>query len=166
MLKQSEQEKIDQLKQILDVAEVDFNILTHDVTVKSAEEGVAKGFGDLKIMAPTFILRSKGSYLAAIISGETHLSYKKIKKELGLKNVSLATPEQVEQITGAQIGTVALVNPSLQSLVDSRLTELKFVFGGCGVPRHSLRINVQDLIRVTRAQVFDFTELKASGRQR
>jgi len=79
-----------------------------------------------------------------------------------LKNVSLATPEQVQQATGAQIGAVALVNPGLRTIVDRRLTELDSVYGGCGVSRHSLQISVKDLIAVTRAQVFDFAELKIS----
>lgn len=161
-MNQSEQARIEQLKHSLDAARVDFEILVHDGNVKSAEEGAARGFGDLKVMAPTFILRSEAGYLAATISGESRLSYKKIKKTLGLKNVSLATPEQVEQVTGAQIGMVALVNQELQTIVDSRLMELDIVYGGCGVPDHSLRVKVDDLIRVTQAQVFDFTELKVA----
>jgi prolyl-tRNA editing enzyme YbaK/EbsC (Cys-tRNA(Pro) deacylase) len=162
-LNQSEQERIEQLKHSLDAASVNFKIFAHDGTVKSAEEGVARGFGDLKVMAPTFILNSEIGYLAAIISGETRLSYKKIKKQLGLKNVSLATSEQVKQVTGAQIGTVALVNPELRTIVDSRLMECDIVYGGCGVSDHSLQVKVDDLIRVTQAHVFDFTELKVSG---
>jgi len=47
-------------------------------------------------MAPTFILQTEAGYLAAIIQGDTRLSYKKIKQKLGLKNVSLAAPEQVK----------------------------------------------------------------------
>jgi prolyl-tRNA editing enzyme YbaK/EbsC (Cys-tRNA(Pro) deacylase) len=162
-LNQSEQDRLEQLKYSLEAARVDFKILAHDGTVKSAEEGAVRGFGDLKVMAPTFILRSEMGYLAAIISGETRLSYKKIKKELGLKNVSLATPEQVEQVTEARIGTVALVNPALRTIVDSRLMKMDIVYGGCGVPDHSLRVKVDDLIRVTQAQVFDFTELKLAS---
>jgi len=46
-------------------------------------------------MAPTFILRSEAGYLAAIIRGDTRLSYKKIKQKLKLKNLCLATPEQI-----------------------------------------------------------------------
>ena len=163
-MNQSEQEKINQLKKTLDAANVNYNILTHDMTVKSAEDGVMKGIGDLKVMAPTFILSTEAGYLAAIISGETRLSYKKIKKKLGLKNVSLATPEQVVQTTGAQVGTVALVNPGLRTIVDSGLKEIQVVYGGCGVARCSLRINFEDLIRLTQAQVFDFTELKPSSK--
>jgi len=161
-LSPNEREQINQLRRVLDAAGANYAILTHNEAVTSAEEGVEKGFGDLGAMAPTLILNTEEGYVAAIISGGTRLSYKKIKKKVGLKNASLAKPEQVQQATGAQIGAVALVNPGLRTIVDRRLTELDSVYGGCGVSRHSLQIRVKDLIAVTRAQVFDFTELKVS----
>ncbi len=41
-----------------------------------------------------------------IIRGDKRLSYRKIKSELGLTNVSLATPEQVKELTGVEVGRV------------------------------------------------------------
>jgi Cys-tRNA(Pro)/Cys-tRNA(Cys) deacylase len=159
-LGQNEQEQIDQLRQTLDVAGIRYNILAHDITVVSADEGAKRGIGSLREMAPTFILKTEKGYLAAIISGESRLLYKKIKKQLGLKDVSLATPEQVEQVTGAQIGSVSLVNVGLPTIIDSRLVGMEFVYGGCGVCCHTLQIKVADLIELTKARVFEFTELK------
>lgn len=31
-------------------------------------------------------------------------------------------------------------------------------YGGCGVEKHTLKINTHDLIKVTRAEVGDFTK--------
>ena len=159
-LSQNQQEKIAQLKQKLDTATARYKILAHDVTVVSAEEGADKGIGSLREMAPTFILNTENGYIAAIVSGETRLLYKKIKKQLGLKNVSLATPEQVEEVTGAKIGTVSLINPDLPTIIDSHLLQIEDIYGGCGVPRHTLQINTEDLVKLTQGQVFDFTQLK------
>ena len=159
-LGQNEQELINQLRQTLDAAGSRYDILAHDITIVSADEGAQRGIGRLREMAPTFILKTEEGYLAAIISGETRLLYKKIKQQLGLKNVSLATPEQVEQVTGSPIGTVGLVNLKLSTIIDSRLLEMEYVYGGCGVARHTLQINVEDLVKVTQARVFEFTELK------
>ncbi len=155
-----EQETLLAMKQTLDAAGADYAILAHDVTVISAEDGVEGGFGALDDMAPTLILKTPFGYLAAILRGGTRLSYKKIKKALGVKDVSLATAEQVMQVTGAEIGTISLVNPGLSTLIDQRVLEREVVFGGCGVACHTLRIRVTDLVAVTGAQVFDFTELK------
>lgn len=157
---EDEEERLGRLRQLLDDTGADYEIIPHPETVVSADEGVQKGIGKLAEMAPTLILDTERGLIAAIISGETRLSYKKIKRALGLGNVSLARPDVVLQATGARVGTVSLVNPGIPTIVDARLTKQAAIYGGCGVPRHTLRINPLDLIRATKAEVFDFTEAR------
>lgn len=154
---------LEHLKQVLDQAGAGYEILTHLSILMSAEDGVRHGMGSLAEMAPTLVLETEKGYLAAVISGETRLSYKKIKKALGLKNISLASPEVVLRETGAPVGCVSLVNPGLPTLIDLHVTQFPAVFGGCGIPNHTLRIKPADLIAVTRAEVFDFTVPKDPG---
>jgi len=155
------QPRLDQLKSQLDAGQVRYRILPHETTYASAEDGVTHGVGTLAEMAPTLILKTEKGFMAAIISGATRIVYKKIKKQLGLKDVSLATPDVVLQLTGSEVGTVSLIQRDLPALVDSRLAEMETIYGGCGVPNHTLAISPNDLIRVLRAQVFEFTEFKA-----
>jgi len=58
------------------------------------------------------------------------------------------------------MGHVSLFNAGVMTTVDSRLTELATIYGGCGVPCYTLRISPQDLIALAQAQVFDFAEPK------
>jgi prolyl-tRNA editing enzyme YbaK/EbsC (Cys-tRNA(Pro) deacylase) len=37
---------------------------------------------------------------------------------------------------------------------------METIFGGCGVPQHTLAMSPIDLIRITKAQEFDFAEPK------
>lgn len=148
------------LRALLDPAGACYRILHHPETVASARDGADRGFGSLAQMTPTLILRSEYGYLAAIICGDTRLSYRKIKKHLGLRNVSMASPDQVLNVTGAAVGSVAMVNPGLRTLVDARVMEQAEVFGGCGIPNYSLAMGGADLARVTTAEVFDFTEAR------
>lgn len=152
--------RLTQLKACLDAAGVTYQILVHAQNISSAEDGAQIGLGTLSEMAPTFILKTEAGYLAAVVRGDVRLSYKKIKQKLGLKNVSLAAPEQVKQLTGSEVGYVALVNHGLKTIVDQRILEIETVYGGRGEPNHTLRINPQAVITLTQAQVFDFTELK------
>jgi prolyl-tRNA editing enzyme YbaK/EbsC (Cys-tRNA(Pro) deacylase) len=164
-LSKDEAERLDRLRQILDQAAANYRIFSHSETVVSAEDGVERGMGSLAEMAPTLILETEKGYIAAIISGETRLSYKKIKKALGLKDVSLAKPDVVLRETGAQVGTVSLVNPDFPTIVDTQVTRADAVYGGCGVQRHTLRIDPIDLVNVAQARVFDFTEPKEGGQK-
>ena len=145
------------LKETLDAAGINYVIHTHSLAIHSAQDGVEQGLGRLANMAPTLILRSENNYLAAIVRGDTRVSYKKIKRHLKLKNLSLASPEQVQQVTGSEIGYVSLINSGVVTIVDSRIAEMDTIYGGCGIPNYTLQISPQDLIALTQAQVFDFT---------
>ncbi len=151
---------LSQLRQRLDDAGIQYAILVHERNISTAQDGARTGLGALSVMAPTFILRTEAGYLAAIIRGDTRLSYKKIKQKLGLKNVSLATPEQVKQLTGSEVGSVAPLNRGMQTIVDERVIEVEVIHGGSGEPNHTLRIAPQAVVTLTQAQVFDFTEPK------
>jgi prolyl-tRNA editing enzyme YbaK/EbsC (Cys-tRNA(Pro) deacylase) len=159
-LSPAEQNRLRQLRQALDQARVQYQIICHADAIDSPEQGVTHGFGRLAEMAPAFLLQSNRGWLCAIISGESRLVYKKIRKQLGLKDVALAKPDVVQQVTGATVGTVSLINPDIPTIIDQHLTDLETVYGGCGVPRHTLQVRVSDLIAVTHAQVFDFAVLK------
>ncbi len=158
-----QEDRLNALRRLLTGVEADFEIIPHEMTYVSAEDGVSHGVGTLAEMAPTFILQTERGPMAAVISGTTRLAYKKIKKRLGLRDVALASPQQVMEITGSEVGTVSLVQPGLPTVLDARLLELEEVFGGCGVPRHTLRIRVADLVRITKAEVFDLAEDKHSA---
>jgi prolyl-tRNA editing enzyme YbaK/EbsC (Cys-tRNA(Pro) deacylase) len=152
--------RLAQLRTRLDVAGVAYTLQRHAHNIASAQDGVQTGLGALSVMAPTFILQTEAGYLAAIARGDTRLSYKKIKQKLGLKNVSLATPEQVKQLTGSDVGHVALVNHGLKTIVDERLMEIETIYGGSGEPQYTLGISPQAVVTLTQAPVFDFTEFK------
>ena len=117
---------------VLDAGGADYTIIAHEENYSSAQDGAGSGLGTLAEMAPAFILSTEAGYLSAVIRGDTRLSYKKIKQKLGLKNISLAAPDMVRQVTGS------------------------------GIPNHTLRISPGAVIAITQARVFDFTELKNS----
>lgn len=153
--------QLSQLKNLLDGWGADYEFLNHELTLVSPENGVEHGVGSLAEMAPTFILKTEKGYLAAVISGDSRLSYKKVKKELGLKDVSLAVPDAVRETTGAEIGYVSMINPGMETIIDGHLLEQAWACGGCGAPATTLKIRPRDLAVVTGARVIYFTERKA-----
>ncbi len=148
------------IKALLDKQGAEYEILEHSLTLVTPEDGVEHGVGGLAEMAPTFILKTKDAFLAAVISGDSRISYKKIKKELGLKDVSLANPDLVREVTGAEIGYVSMINPGIETIIDGHLLEQDWACGGCGLPATTLKIRPRDLLKVTGARVFDITEKK------
>lgn len=151
-------EKLMMLEDVLKNNNVDYAILKHDVTLQSAQQG-ADYFGiSLQETTPTLIVKIQDEYVAVIVTGNSRISFKKLKQIFNVKDVSLADPQTILNLTGAHIGQISLVNPDLRTLVDIQVTQNQNCWGGCGVPQTTLKINTQDLIKITQAQVLDFTE--------
>ncbi len=149
---------LDQLNSLLKIEKADFSIITHEVAFKSAAEGAEHCGISLDETTPTLILKANDQYHAAIICGSTRISFKKLKQLLDIKNITMADPETVLHITGAKVGEVCLINNKMTTLVDANVLKNKNCYGGCGTPQATLRIDTQDLIRITKASILDFTD--------
>ncbi len=139
----------------------DYSILTHDSTFAIAAAGAAHYGISLQETTPTLILKTKENYIAAIISGNTRISFKKLKQALGVKDISLADPKTVLEITGTQIGEISLINPGMKTIIDSAVLKNDYCYGGAGISKTTLRIKTDDLIKITNAEIADFTELRS-----
>ena len=150
--------QLEQLNNILKENNADYLISTDSSNVRSAQEGAALYNISLSETTPTLILKTKEKYYAAIICGNKRISFKKLKQVLNIQSISMADPQTVLALTGAKVGEISLINCAITTLVDIHVLKNKNCYGGCGIPNKTLRINTQDLIRITNAEVLDFSE--------
>jgi Cys-tRNA(Pro)/Cys-tRNA(Cys) deacylase len=50
---------------------------------------------------------NEGEYALVLIAGKYQISWKTLRKHFGLSRLTMATPEEVLEVTGYQIGTVS-----------------------------------------------------------
>ena len=158
----TETNKLIKLEEILQSQQADYTFLKDSVNFKTSEEGAAHYGVSMSETTPTLILKSKDKFFAAIICGDTKIVFKKLKQALGVKDLSMADPETVHQLTGAHVGYVSMINEGLPTVIDNQVLNNEKCFGGCGVRDVSLQINTRDLINITDARLFDFAELKSN----
>lgn len=151
---------LEKLNSLLQSNDADYSILSDELSLATAASGAAQYGISLNETTPTLILKTKDAYIAAIICGNTRISFKKLKTALNVKDISMADPETIFNITGAKIGEVSLINPALTTLIDSHVLKNEYCYGGCGIPKKTLRIKTDDLIKITNAQVLDFAEMR------
>jgi prolyl-tRNA editing enzyme YbaK/EbsC (Cys-tRNA(Pro) deacylase) len=151
-------ESLEKLDNLLTTKDADYSIFKEDSTIESATDGAARYGITLAETTPTLILKSGEKYFAAIICGNTRISFKKLKQALSVKDITMADPQTVLNFTGAKVGEVSLINLDLVTLIDSNVLKNKDCYGGCGVPKSTLRIDTHDLINLTNAKILDFTD--------
>ena len=150
--------QLSKLKNLLENEKANYSIFIDDFSFDTASEG-AKNYGiTMEEATPTLILKTKTGYYAVIIRANTRISFKKLKIALGVKELTMAEPELVLSLTGAKVGQVGLINSELPTIVDQQVLSNENCYGGCGVPKATLRISTADLVRITQAKILDFSE--------
>jgi prolyl-tRNA editing enzyme YbaK/EbsC (Cys-tRNA(Pro) deacylase) len=137
---------------------LDYEIYEDDILMANATIGSQHYGIDMSQCTPTFILKVDQDFVALIIQGSRKIDFKKVEAHLGAKKATMASREEILNLTGSLIGSVSLINPQLRTLIDHGVSDIAYCYGGCGVEKHTLKIKSQDLIGVTRAELSDFTK--------
>jgi len=126
-----------------------FEIIHNEEPICTAKEGADYFKIDIAQIAPTLIIYTAIGFYVLVISGERgHVNLKEIKHLLNCKNVRLATENEVELITGFTVGNVPMFGIPLPYIVDKRLLEFTFVYGGFGEENTTLKIDPNALFKL------------------
>ncbi len=142
---------------LLQQKQIDYDVLEHESPIRTAEEG-ARYFGiEPGQTAPALILKADDDYLCLIISGDRgRVEMEQLARQLSRKQVKLASPADVQQLTGYKVGSVPVVGLSLPCVLDRWLLRYSHVYGGTGDPLSTLKIDPRDLEKAN--QVIDWIE--------
>jgi prolyl-tRNA editing enzyme YbaK/EbsC (Cys-tRNA(Pro) deacylase) len=79
---------------------------------------------------------------------------------VGKKKVKLATPDVVLEISGYEVGAMPPFGhlQPLATLIDRRVLDVPEAYAGGGAENALVRLNPQDILRVTGARVLDLRE--------
>ncbi|MCZ6914440.1 MAG: YbaK/EbsC family protein [Rickettsia endosymbiont of Ixodes persulcatus] len=156
---------LDNLRTVCNHNNVDYELFRDSISLKTANSGVAEYGIQLAEAAPTLVIKADMGILAVIIRGDTKISFKKLRAFLNMTRIRLAKSEEIYHLTGSKIGYVSLVNEGIKTLIDKKVVENQYVYGGCGINNYTLKIKVTDLIKVTHATIADFTYLKTNSNE-
>jgi len=137
--------EITELKQLLVDQNADFEILMHDKPIHSKQD--ALGYFKLEETAPTLILETENGYLALIISGEREkIDFKQLKKLTNCRKLQLGNSDEIKEKLYLKAGQIPLIGHKLPCIVDKKLFNYPFVYGGTGDLFHTLKIKPEDLV--------------------
>ncbi|HOI82603.1 MAG TPA: YbaK/EbsC family protein [Synergistales bacterium] len=123
-----------------------FELLKNERRIGSSEEGAAYWKIHIGQTAPALILRADNRFLLLVISGAVaRVDLKTLASSLGVASLRMATPQEIKGHFGLTPGDVPLIGLVLPSLIDRRLLDYDFIYGGSGDPGYTLKISPQAL---------------------
>jgi Cys-tRNA(Pro)/Cys-tRNA(Cys) deacylase len=124
-------------------------VFRHDGPVNSLEQAAAERGQHPNQVVRSLLFRLEGeSYIMALVAGPRQIAWPALRRVLGVSRVTMATPAQVQTITGYEIGAVApfgLPQP-LPVMVDRSVTQQEELSMGSGVRGTAILLRGADLL--------------------
>ena len=108
----------------------------------------------------SLLFRTEENFLLCLVSGDKRCSLNKLKKITLIKDISMASPEDVKIQTGYTIGGVSPVGhlKNQKIFVDESLKRFPNIFAAAGHPNCVFKINFEDLLKITKGVIKDIVE--------
>ncbi len=107
---------------------------------------------------PVLVMKADDDYLAIAIRGDCKVDFKKVKKQLSIKNLRMATPNEFTNLTGLPVGAARVHMPGLQTILDEKIFNKVDLMGGSGTFTQSIRYYTQNLQNLPDSRVLDVTK--------
>ncbi len=151
---------LERVRRALDEAGVATEILEMDQSTRTAEEAASAAGCVVDQIAKSIIFRGaqSGHLVLFLTAGGNRVSADKASRLAG-QPLGKADADLIRAETGFAIGGVAPVGHlvAVPCFLDPRLLDFDVVWAAAGTPRHIFAIAPADLLRLTGAQVGDFT---------
>ena len=127
-------------------------------------EGVAEDLGVAvaQVLKAMIIQRSDRQFALVVVPGDRRLSLKKVGTALDDKGLKLADEQDVQRVTGFQVGAVSVLGfrrADVPAYVDQHMLELEQVIISAGRPDAGLALPPKALIQaLDNAKLGDFCE--------
>ena len=129
-------------------------------TAKTALDAASSLGCEVGAIVKSLLFKTENSFTLFLISGDKRASINKIKKVLNIKEASMATAEDVKNITGYTIGGVSPIGHlnNINIFIDNSLKRFTPLFAAAGHPNCVFEISFSDLQKITSGSIKEITE--------
>ena len=108
----------------------------------------------------SLLLKTETKYILCLVAGDKRASLRKIKKNKNFKDVSMASADEVKNITGFTIGGVSPVGHlnKTEIFIDNSLERFNDLFAAAGHPNCVFKISFTNLQKITKGSLEEITE--------
>ena len=156
LLKETVQRVEKQLKEFDPKQEV----IELDDSARTALEAASSLGCEVGAIIKSLLFKTEQNHTLCLIAGDKKASLIKIKKILKIKNASLASPDDVKDVTGFTIGGVSPIGHlnNIKILIDSSLNRFNYLFAAAGHPNCVFKITFKDINTITKGSIEELVE--------
>ncbi|WP_440923957.1 YbaK/EbsC family protein [Candidatus Pelagibacter sp.] len=136
------------------------NIIVLETSARTALEAASSLGCEVGAIVKSLLFKTENSYTLCLVAGDKRASLNRIKKALKIKDASMASAEDVKNITGYTIGGVSPVGhlKKIEILIDKSLSRFNLLFAAAGHPNCVFKIDFTNLKKITNGITEEITE--------
>ena len=120
----------------------------------------ALGYDESQMVKTLIFETAAGERALVMLGGDKNAISGRLKRALGSRNIRLAAPETVKEVTGYEIGSIPPFHwqpPGFRSILDACLMAEEELGVGAGVWGQEIMITPEDLVAACSGEVFDLS---------
>tara|TARA_Y100000992_G_C21157029_1_gene439123 strand:+ start:28 stop:507 length:480 start_codon:yes stop_codon:yes gene_type:complete len=135
-------------------------VIILDTSARTALEAASSLGCEVGAIVKSLLFKTENSYKLCLVAGDKKVSVNKFRKVLNIKDISLATADDVKNVTGYTIGGVSPVGHinKIDILIDKSLERFTNLFAAAGHPNCVFKMNFKDLLKITNGSTKDIIE--------
>ena len=135
-------------------------VIVLEQTARTANDAATALGCKVGAIVKSLLFKTGDSFVLCLVSGDKRCSLNKLKKIKNQKDISMANPDEVKEITGFTIGGVSPVGhlKPLEIYIDEELSRFKNIYAAAGHPNCIFKIDFDNLTKITKGSVKNITE--------
>ena len=155
-----EKEPVKRVEKILQEFDGAQKIIVLDTSARTALEAASSLGCEVGAIVKSLLFKTENNFVLCLVAGDKRASLNSIKKTLKIKDASMASAEDVKNITGYTIGGVSPVGhlKKIEILIDKSLSRFNLLFAAAGHPNCVFKIDFTKLQKITNGHIEEITE--------
>ena len=155
-----DKEPVKRVESILKKFEPHQKVIVLDNSARTALEAASSLGCEVGAIVKSLLFKTENTFTLCLVAGDKKASLNKIKKTLNIKDVSMATADDVKKITGYTIGGVSPIGHlnKINIFIDNSLERFTSLFAAAGHPNCVFKIDFKNLQKITNGSIKEITE--------
>ena len=155
-----DKEAVKRVEKILKKFDTNLEVILLNTSARTALEAASSLNCEVGAIVKSLLFKTEKTYSLCLVAGDRKASLNMIKKTLNIKDVSMASADEVKNITGFTIGGVSPVGHlnKINIYIDNSLERFEILYAAAGHPNCVFKINYNNLKEITNGLIKEISE--------
>ena len=155
-----DKEPVKRVEKFLKDFDQSLEVIVLENSARTAKDAAIALGCDVGAIVKSLLFKTGDNFTLCLVAGDKRCSLNKLKKIKNIKDIFMASPEEVKTQTGYTIGGVSPIGHlnKIEIIIDNSLERFNELIAAAGHPNCVFKINFINIQKITNGKVENITE--------